>query len=498
MHADDVQDVPVLIVGAGPAGLTAAITLARYGIGSLLVERRADLPSIPRATAVSTRTMELFRSWGLEDEIRSGGVDVEWSAWLTETLASGEGSAMPLGYPSPEQAAVVSPTMPASVPQDHLEPVLLNHLRSLPDTEICFGTELVTLDQDARGVTAVIRERTSGTSALVRARYVVAADGAHSTVRARLGIPMEGPDDLVRHSTVLFHAPLWEVVGDRRFGLYVITHPEAGGVLVPVGADDRWLFGQESDLDRRRLEDDSQQGITELIRAATGIPELRPEIERVGHFSFAAQIAASYRDRRVFLVGDAAHRVTPRGGTGMNTAIHDGHDVAWKVAWVLRGWAGSALLDSYEAERRPIGLHNTARSADPNGSRRDAADGLVVDLAGRIPHVWLDREGGDLVSTLDLLGPGLTVLTGSDGAPWRRASVTGASIPVDVRSVDDVTARALGISRGGAILVRPDGQPVGWWPVAVDDPVEAVRQAIDRVTNADSGAETLSEPALVG
>ena len=108
MHATEVREVPMLIVGAGPAGLTAAITLARYGIGSLLVERRADLSSIPRATAVSTRTMEIFRSWELEKEIRSGGVEVEWSAWLTENLASGEGVAMPLRYPTSEQAAAPS------------------------------------------------------------------------------------------------------------------------------------------------------------------------------------------------------------------------------------------------------------------------------------------------------------------------------------------------------------------------------------------------------
>jgi len=495
MHATEVREVPVLIVGAGPAGLTAAITLARHGIGSLLVERRADLSSIPRATAVSTRTMEIFRSWELEKEIRSGGVEVEWSAWLTENLASGEGVAMPLGYPTREQAAVVSPTTPACVPQDHLEPVLLNHLRSLPGADVRFGTELVALDQDAGGVTAVVRERASGASTLLRARYVVAADGAHSTVRAGLGIPMEGPDDLVRHSTVLFRAPLWQIIGDRRFGLYVITHPEAAGVLVPVGADDRWLYGQESGPDRQRVEDHGQGRTTELIRAATGMPDLQPEIERVGHFSFAAQIAASYRDRRVFLVGDAAHRVTPRGGTGMNTAIHDGYDIAWKLAWVLSNWAGPGLLDSYETERRAIGLHNTARSADPNGSQRDSADGLAVDLAGRIPHVWLGRTG-DQLSTLDLLGPGLTVLTGPDPATWRGASFTGASTPIDVHSVDDVTARVLGIRGEGAILVRPDGQPVGWWPAAVDHPVGAVREAIDRMTRAPASTTSTAVAAV--
>jgi 2-polyprenyl-6-methoxyphenol hydroxylase-like FAD-dependent oxidoreductase len=103
-------------------------------------------------------------------------------------------------------------------------------------------------------------------------------------------------------------------------------------------------------------------------------------MERVGRFSFAAQIAARYRDQRVVLVGDAAHRVTPRGGTGMNTAIHDGFDLAWKLGWVLRGWAAPGLLDSYQTGRRPVGLHNTARSADPDGSRRDVVDGRPVGV----------------------------------------------------------------------------------------------------------------------
>jgi hypothetical protein len=156
---------------------------------------------------------------------------------------------------------------------------------------------------------------------------------------------------------------------------------------------------------------------------------------------------------------------------------------------VLSNWAGPGLLDSYETERRAIGLHNTARSADPNGSQRDSADGLAVDLAGRIPHVWLGRTG-DQLSTLDLLGPGLTILTGPDPATWRGASFTGASLPIDVHAVDDVAARVLGVRRDGAILVRPDGQPVGWFPTAVDHPVDAVREAIDGLTRA--AADTTS------
>jgi 2-polyprenyl-6-methoxyphenol hydroxylase-like FAD-dependent oxidoreductase len=475
MYQDTAREVSVLVVGAGPAGLTAAITLARYGVDVLLVERRADLSSLPRATAVSTRTMELMRSFGLEERVRSGGIDVEWNAWITESLTSPVGAAMPLGFPTRWQAALVSPTTPACVPQDHLEPVLLDYLRSFPAVDIRFGTELVTLEQDSESVTVGLWDASEQTSFEVRAGYVVAADGAHSSVRAMLGIPMEGPDNLVEHSTVLFRAPLWDVLGDRRHGIYVITRPEAAGVFVPVGADGRWLYGREFAHGQSRPEEMSRDGLTNLLRMASGVPSLQPRIERVGSFSFAAQIASRYRQQHVFLAGDAAHRVTPRGGTGMNTAVHDGFDLAWKLGWVLSDWAEARLLDTYESERRPVGLHNTARSADPDGSQRKAAEGLAADLGDRIPHVWIDRDGAR-ISTLDLLGPSLTLLTDEYGGFWRHAlPSTVATIATQV--VDEAAAERLGIRGGGAALVRPDGRPIAIWAEAMPDPAGAMAAA---------------------
>ena len=134
----DEMNVPVLIIGAGPAGLTAAITLAREGVPFLLVERRHEPSPLPRATAVSTRPMELLRSWGLDDEVRAAALDVEWLGWMGESLSAPSGQVLALGLPTREQAALISPTAPACVPQDHLEPILLRHLRSLaPDPVVC-------------------------------------------------------------------------------------------------------------------------------------------------------------------------------------------------------------------------------------------------------------------------------------------------------------------------------------------------------------------------
>ena len=172
-------------------------------------------------------------------------------------------------------------------------------------------------------------------------------------MRRALGIAMHGPDNLVEAVTALFRAPLWDLAGDRRYGLYSIEHPDAEGIFLPAGRGDRWLYGVMGEPGAGLARQLTEDVVAHRIRVASGDPGLRPRIERMGSFTFAAQVAERFRSGGAFLIGDAAHRATPRGGTGMNTAIHDGHDLGWKLAWVLRGWAGPELLDSYESERRP-------------------------------------------------------------------------------------------------------------------------------------------------
>jgi 2-polyprenyl-6-methoxyphenol hydroxylase-like FAD-dependent oxidoreductase len=426
----------------------------RLGVETMLVERRAELSSLPRATVVSLRSMELIRSWGVEDAILEGGVDVEWRGWQSDTLASvAEGSMWPVGIPSREQAALLSPTAPAAVPQDHLEPVLLEHLRSLGNARVHLHTEVVGVETAPEGVEVRLHDVPSGDLRTVRARYLIAADGAHSRIREELGIAMRGPDGLAHVVTAVFHAPLWDVVGDHRYGIYAVTGDEGAGSFLPAGRDDRWVYGTR--IEPTDPGTHTPEMLVRRIRAGAGIPDLDVSLGRTGAFSFAAQLADRFRAGNVLLAGDAAHRVTPRGGTGMNTAIGGGHDVGWKLGWVLRGWAGPELLDSYEAERRPIAAHNVARSADPNGSVRETADEVHVDLGGRIPHVWVHSDRGR-VSTLDLLGPGLTLFTGPDSAPWPAPS---GGPPVTVRRLDAVSARAIGIRGRDGLLVRPDGTP---------------------------------------
>jgi putative polyketide hydroxylase len=459
----------VLIVGAGPGGLVAGITLARYGIDVLVIDRRHGLSGLSRSLVISTRGMELMRRFGIEREVREGAADVTIRAWITDTLSSDSGSEAPLGYPSDEEAAVVSPTRPAWVAQDHHEPVLVECLRSQPTAAVRFDCELLEIVQDGTGVRAVVTDLATGNVEHLQASYLIAADGAHSTVREQLGIRMVGPDNLADYERVEFCAPLWPLVRQRRYGLYVITRPEAGGVLTPRGAGDRWGMSRETPVGKPSLLDLDERQLTTLIQRAAGSDTVRPRIERVSTFTFAAQLADRYQSGRCFLVGDAAHRMTPRGGTGMNTAIQDAFDLGWKLAWVLRGWATPELLSTYEKERRPVAAHNVERASAHDGAQRATHDALPWDLGARIPHHWTDTRHGR-VSTVDLIGDRLTLLIGSADPRWPRAAEKmSTTTPIDVQTIDVDAATALGLPAHGALLVRPDGNEVRRWTRFVDD-----------------------------
>ena len=485
MHT--ISTVPVVIVGAGPAGLVTAISLAHQGVASLVIERHPTTSIFPRATGVSLRSMEIFRGWGIDEAIRRGGWRVIPRQATVRTLSDRDPVESPLGFPDEAASLAVSPTTAAVSPQDHLEPVLVEHVRSLGLAEVRFSTELVTFQQDADGVDVVVRDRVSGAESVVRTSYLIGADGHRSTVRTSLGIPMEGPDDLGRFVSILFRAEMRPIIGDRPYGLYLLEGEGPPRVFVPSGADDRFVLAIPVPPGMDDAATDAAFPLDRcvaLVREAGGDPDLEVEILAIGSFAFSAQVAARSRDGRVFLVGDANHRMTPRGGRGMNTANHDANDLGWKLAWVMCGLAGPALLDTHETERGPIGRRNVAMSMVAGGGGSD--DGLSEDLGplaampgARAPHVWLG-EGETRRSTLDLVGPGLVLLTAGHGTAWVDATrALPADLPITVHGIEQTSfATAYGLGRGGAVLVRPDGIIAWRCETLPAQPGEALAEAI--------------------
>ena len=273
-----------------------------------------------------------------------------------------------------------------------------------------------------------------------------------------LGVEMHEREGAYGGVQVVFRAPLWQLLGSPRYALYYVTTPAAPGLFLPAGPDDRWVYGPTLPAEDAQPADLEPAGLVEAIRAGAGVGDLDLRIERIGPFHSPGELADRFRVGRTFLAGDAAHRVTPRGGTGMNTALQSGYDIGWKLAWVLQSWADPSLLDTYEAERRVVAEHNVDRSTDPNGSRRPVLDELSVDIGGRVAHAWVTSTSGQ-VSTLDLLGPGWTLFTGPSRAAWDAVGLPSGA-PLTVEALDAVTARALGLRGDGALLARPDGVPV--------------------------------------
>ncbi len=509
----NVQHVPVLIVGAGAGGLATSALLAKHGVRSLLVEKRDEVFIYPKARNLSFRSLEILRELGLADEVHAVAEGVsamvgkptlnsaeEWEAFDVDAIFS------PFDELSPEPAGQYCP-------QSAFEPMLLAHIRR-HHSLVRYGTELCSLEQDDTGVTAIVRKRDSEASETLRADYLLAADGVHSPVRDALGVTTSGYGALPIYVVfIYFRAPWRKFVPQLGDGDAVqVKNTDADGIFLPVREDFGMFITTYFPGNGETAAQFTAQHCHEVLRKAIGEP-IDAEIIDVAPWQPYEQVADQFQSGRVFLVGDSAHTMPPFKAGGANTAIQSAHNLAWKLAAVLNGIANPALLATYHTERHPVGRFNARQSLtgpaqaflrlDDNRPQLPAdeeapmfavligyqyvsaavvfddvtpadphAVSLVEELRAqpgtRVPHVWVHRAGRR-ISTLDLVGPGFTLFTGSSGALWGSAadavsallnfpiSVHSIGNDSEIRDIEGRWAELTGLSPDQALLVRPDG-----------------------------------------
>jgi putative polyketide hydroxylase len=515
---------PVLIVGAGAGGLATSALLGKHGVRSLLVEKRREVFIYPKARNLSFRSLEILRGLGLAEEVhavadRVSNMVTRPTLNSTEERPAIDLDALFAGLDrlSPEPAVQYCP-------QSESEPILLSNTRR-HGGEVRYGTELSSFELDESGVTAVVRDRPNGEPQTVRADYLIAADGVHSPVRNALQINTSGHGALpIFVVFIYFRAPWRKFVAHLSKGDAVrVSNVDAQGIFIPVDGDLGMFITTYFPGKGETAEQFTPQRCREVLTKAIGEP-IDIDIIEVAAWQPYEQVADQFQCGRVLLVGDAAHTMPPFKAGGANTAIQSAHNLAWKLAAVLQGAAGPALLGTYHAERHRVGQFAARQSlsgptipllaldddrpqlpAEEESSmfalligyryrsaavvtREPAPDAieLVEELRGqtgtRVPHVWLEHDG-ERVSTLDLLGTGFTILTGDQR--WRPAAASASSalgVPIATHCIrTDEWAEVTGLAREGALLVRPDDF-VGWRSDKLPaDPEAELRHALSAI-----------------
>jgi 2-polyprenyl-6-methoxyphenol hydroxylase-like FAD-dependent oxidoreductase len=504
----------VIIVGAGPVGLTLAIDLGRRGVGCVVIERNETSIQLPKMERCNARTMEIYRRLGIAEKIRDAGLrrDAPMDVFLATSMAAP--AIVHLPYPSVAEAKVQiaahndgQPLEPYQlISQYTLEPLLRSIAESLPTVTVFFGYELLSFEQDEISVCATVR--TNGGDQLLRASYLVGCDGGSSTVRKYLGIRLEGEGNIRKLRQALFNCEdLYERIPMGKGRHYHIAEGPLFPFIILQDSTKHWTLhaAAESDVE-----------MVEIFRSSLGMP-IPFETISINEWTQHLLCAERYSQGRVFIAGDAAHLVIPTGGLGMNTGVADATDLAWKLWATLSGWAGPGLLASYNAERRPIGLRNVKASRaamlgrmgwraaytpavrgntleghaaleemarrfdveqrkvteilgieagyryvdspvvceeDGKGPDPDSAQYVPTTWPGaRLPHVWLD-DGSALH---DHLGLGFTLLClgkSSRHASDMQGAFSEFGSRLDVLSISD--ARACEIFGYDYILIRPD------------------------------------------
>jgi 2-polyprenyl-6-methoxyphenol hydroxylase-like FAD-dependent oxidoreductase len=498
----EVKDTQVLIVGAGPVGLVLALDLAQRGVRATVVEKNPTSIQLPKMERCNVRTMEIFRRLGIADAVRDAGLPREspMDVFLADSMAAAE-PIVHLPYPSVSdaKAAIAAnndgrPLEPYQlISQYTLEPLLRELAERRPELTVRFNCEMTSFAQDAGGVTATLVA--GGTTETIRANYIVGCDGGASTVRKQLGIALSGQGSIRKLRQALFYVPdLYEKIPMGKGRHYHIAKGPIFPFIIIQDSTKHWTLHAAAESDEQ---------MTEIFKDALGM-DIPVETLSVNEWTQHLLCADRYREGRAFIAGDAAHLVIPTGGLGMNTGVGDAIDLSWKLAATLAGWGGPGLLDSYETERRQIGLRNVRASGSAMNGRLtwraettrermaeafDSEQRKVTEILGieagyryvnspivcaepgegpdpdnrayvpttwpgfRLPHVWLD----DRTPIQDRLGSGYTLLKLGGAPPGTAAlerAIRDTGAPLEVLRVPDAAARAL--YDRDLVLVRPD------------------------------------------
>ena len=518
MELYDDKEVPVLFAGGGLVGLSTAMFLAQHGIPSLAIERLKQGSQLPRAAFFHMRTLELFRSAGIEDDLRARSLEEfepEGSIVLMDTLA---GKVLAEFVPSLNAGVdAFSPCRRLFVTQPGLEPILRKRAESA-GARVLSGHEVVAFTQDASGVTTTVKNLDTGEERAIRSKYLVGTDGAHSRIRELAGIEFDGRGVFSNAVTIYFKAPLAPLLVGRNFSVIYVTNPHVSGFF-RLDKDQQSGFlvvntvGDTSRPEASSPADDVRDAtLIAHVRHSAGMDDLPVTITGVARWRATSDVARRFRNGRVFLAGDSAHLMPPNGGYGGNTGIHDGHNLAWKLALALKGIAGDTLLDTYEAERKPVATFTVEQAytryvtrTAPFLGRKDyqpLADDFDIELGylygadlvhehpsqshgrpgSRAPHLWIAKDGRR-ISTLDLFRGTFVLLTGAGGQAWIDAAPKAAArfpgLQLDAHQVlEEDFAGAYGIAPPGASLIRPDGFVAWRSPSASDQPVNELMRPL--------------------